>query len=413
MPLDTQKTTIIPSITFEGSKKNSRDIVVVNGQPYYQSTGRNSNWKDMWLPFILIKETDNLAYGKIKSDKLRENLEAQNELYFNGHITKLTADAVDGDLKAPECTRKVAGSYIDHMLGIHSVIKTDIFSGRIATKESFIVSLRLNPMKRKMSFTDDVLRKQYALSEDEIKQINTPFIIRHEGISSSEPYVINQWLVEQGAHLPGVDKDVTISELLGLCAYTEQEKSLFSELSIMKKMAMDLGKNGHIKAHIEAEKLIKNIRLSFYYYRHNIRNQNESQQEKFYNNFKQICVDNIQSIRPELEKYRGWKKVLNNLVLAILGLGIIYAVAIIRNKAKYDEFFISNSYSWFRPKSSKKLDQLERKVNDFVMEKFPIVHNERAKYRELSKTTAATDSQDKEKKSDLVMPNAPSRIIMI
>src|SRR5438552_3546715 len=46
--------TRIPFIIL-GKGQNQRKIVVINRQPFYQSTGINSHHKDVWFPFEMLK----------------------------------------------------------------------------------------------------------------------------------------------------------------------------------------------------------------------------------------------------------------------------------------------------------------------------------------------------------------------
>ena len=48
----------IPSIIYESPRSHDRrSIVVINGQPYYQSTGINSNAPGVWFPIFMTQGT--------------------------------------------------------------------------------------------------------------------------------------------------------------------------------------------------------------------------------------------------------------------------------------------------------------------------------------------------------------------
>ena len=72
-----------------------------------------------------------------------------------------------------------------------------------------------------------------------------------------------------------------------------------------------------------------------------------------YDTFKTTCDEILQKERPELEQHRGWKKFLGNLGLFIAGLGIIFLVATIINKA------ITGKFLFFSTNSATKIDAIE------------------------------------------------------
>ena len=77
---------------------------------------------------------------------------------------------------------------------------------------------------------------------------------------------------------------------------------------------------------------------------------------KAYPDFKTACIKAINAARPELEKHRGMKAFLGNLVLAVLGLGLFYIIAASINYARTNgkHFFFQ-----FETDTAKKLDNME------------------------------------------------------
>ena len=71
--------------------------------------------------------------------------------------------------------------------------------------------------------------------------------------------------------------------------------------------------------------------------------------------FKEDCGIAIKAARPELEQF-GWKEILGNLALAILGLGVVYLAACFINKVTTGHFL------FFRPDAAEKLDGLEQGI---------------------------------------------------
>jgi len=72
--------------------------------------------------------------------------------------------------------------------------------------------------------------------------------------------------------------------------------------------------------------------------------------------FKQKCAEAINKDRQILEQF-GWKEILRNLAMAILGVGVIYAVACLINKA------VTGNFLFFRNDLAKNVDRLEARIN--------------------------------------------------
>ena len=72
-------------------------------------------------------------------------------------------------------------------------------------------------------------------------------------------------------------------------------------------------------------------------------------------NLKDLCIEAIDTARPELEEF-GLKEILSNLALAILGLGVVYLAACLINKA------VTGNFLFFRTDVGKALDVLEENV---------------------------------------------------
>ncbi|WP_324607133.1 Dot/Icm T4SS effector Wip [Legionella adelaidensis] len=72
--------------------------------------------------------------------------------------------------------------------------------------------------------------------------------------------------------------------------------------------------------------------------------------------FKDNCTRAIDTARLELEKHRGWKQVLGNLALAVVGLGVLYVAAGLVHKA------MTGNFLFFKTDSADKIDQLEESI---------------------------------------------------
>lgn len=76
-----------------------------------------------------------------------------------------------------------------------------------------------------------------------------------------------------------------------------------------------------------------------------------------YETFKHHCIQAIDESRSVLETHRGWKQILGNLALAMIGLGILYAGAVLYNKCS------TGNYLFFKTDSAEKLDDLSMQLN--------------------------------------------------
>jgi hypothetical protein len=79
--------------------------------------------------------------------------------------------------------------------------------------------------------------------------------------------------------------------------------------------------------------------------------------EESYKQFQKECNDYIKQARPTLETHRGWKQILGNIGLAILGLGVLYLAAAGINKA------LNGNFLFFKTKSAEIVDNIENNVN--------------------------------------------------
>jgi hypothetical protein len=73
----------------------------------------------------------------------------------------------------------------------------------------------------------------------------------------------------------------------------------------------------------------------------------------YYRRFQNESLKVINDVRPELEKHRGYKQILGNITLGILGLGVVYGLACVINKA------VTGNYLFFKTASANILNNLE------------------------------------------------------
>ena len=135
--------------------------------------------------------------------------------------------------------------------------------------------------------------------------------------------------------------------------YTQPEKNsdeiVFNQLQLIesfqiqlkqiKDKATELKKKGHFKAALQAQTLHITLQTAV----------TELQRSRDFETFNKVCKAAIKGAQPELEKHRGWKEVLLNLALLVVGLGVFYKIAVMF------EFDVKTD-------SSHKLEQLEQKL---------------------------------------------------
>jgi len=128
------------------------------------------------------------------------------------------------------------------------------------------------------------------------------------------------------------------------------QKSFLVQLREIKTKEEKLRKNHHPKAADAALLLYKTVYKEAYMFFNN----HENNDEKKFEEFKNKCSKAIETAHKELDKHRGWKQILGNLALAVIGLGVLYAGAVVVNKA------VTGNYLFFnKTDSANKVDKLE------------------------------------------------------
>lgn len=69
----------------------NRKMVVIKGQPYYQSTGQNSGSPGTWLPFIMINGSEALYAKNLPSHYNCERFNKNTNEQPNDYIIKYDA----------------------------------------------------------------------------------------------------------------------------------------------------------------------------------------------------------------------------------------------------------------------------------------------------------------------------------
>ncbi|KTD49105.1 hypothetical protein Lrub_1456 [Legionella rubrilucens] len=190
---------------------NSRKITVINGQPYYQSTGINSGNKDLWYPFIMIRGTKEVNIDELPPDYSR--------VMFSRAMHLLEANVL---VKYEAC-------YL--IKEKNDILANELHEGRLPTKSALIMSSRLSGGD---VFESEELQA-YGLTESEIIKAHTPIEFDSQALATlTDVDEVNDWLINQGAMVLkkitcpkpnhfGPDNDFDVSE--------ESHQKIISEIN--------------------------------------------------------------------------------------------------------------------------------------------------------------------------------------
>jgi hypothetical protein len=205
-----------------GFKASIRDITVVDGYPFYRSTGLNSSHEGCWLPFIMLRGTiplDSLHLEQIPKiyspDKLRTHIQEFDENFGENAQFNLIKPTVLSD-NLPNSEKRIVPS--DNF--------SEDFSQRLALKRFLIISARLN----RKSYNAKQL-KEADISSEEMTYIKSPIKLQSAGYFSDVDKV-NEWLVKNGAsYLNGVLHGASLSQstILDSQGFFESKRKISTE----------------------------------------------------------------------------------------------------------------------------------------------------------------------------------------
>ena len=203
-----------------------RDLLVVDGLPYYRSTGVNSSLPGKWLPFFGIRDADTLPADILFSTR--------------AILSKMGDGFVQASFSDP---RAPVGWLIkfrrDAFICETPEIDAEPLSLRIYTKKDLITSVRLSVGENK-SVSDKAILVALGLNAAEIEESQIALNLeKMPDKTTSSPKEINAWLLEQGAKTfkPSSHKDLQEEkpgpEKAAVKLISEQiqpsKKNLFSE----------------------------------------------------------------------------------------------------------------------------------------------------------------------------------------
>lgn len=168
---------LLPCIIYRSPRSgNERKIVVVDGIPYYESTGQNSGSASTWFPFVMLRGTTTLSEGNIP-DILR------NTFAFIFYSSKGNGDNYVVKYDSPSISTDFPAD-----LQIHD--------GRIPTKETLITSYRLNSSNYETSILN-----QAGLNSSETDLAHQKLNVEKNPVLVEDTDEVNEWLIAHGAVL--------------------------------------------------------------------------------------------------------------------------------------------------------------------------------------------------------------------
>lgn len=181
----------------------TRKITVIDGQPYYESSGTNSQHAGIWFPFVMLKGTTPImqAPDKFTHKAIRTIFGEQSPLgasYF---------------FKYETCT--LISSY-------HEEEFVQRLQGRIPNKNTLLTSLRLTSLACP---SRQILLAYPCLTEKDKNEaeVNRIVLADQAEFLTADPDIVNEWLIKAGA--------IDVNELLAESLTQPLDDDLNSALS--------------------------------------------------------------------------------------------------------------------------------------------------------------------------------------
>lgn len=189
----------------------SRKITVVDGQPFYESTGVNSGHAGIWFPFVMMKGTVPITNTPDK--------------YHPEAIKKLFGDhsPLDATYFFKYEASTLADSYSKEEFKV-------VLEGRIPDKTTLLTSLRLTPSSCP---SRQVLLTYPCLSDIDIIETSNLICLADEpDFETIDPDKANRWLIDAGAKdIADFFTESLTQPLEDECNLTTPRISLFSRSS--------------------------------------------------------------------------------------------------------------------------------------------------------------------------------------
>ncbi len=137
------------------------------------------------------------------------------------------------------------------------------------------------------------------------------------------------------------------------------QTSFFAKLELINIKAVEFEKNQHLDAAVAAKRLYESVKESAHVLFENKVQYTEADLEKF----KMSCFAAIDAASVELNTQRGWKQIVGNLTLAVVGFGVLFAAAVVINKA------VTGNFLFFKTDFAEKVSILEEEIRSIPVPK--------------------------------------------
>ncbi len=200
----------------------------------------------------------------------------------------------------------------------------------------------------KSSNEDINLEKLKMLNELALKIISTPKNSDNE--QRNNLLVLLQEEAKKAYQKSNDNIDQKFTKLQTMFDKFKKLNEFTEKLNEISLQAKSLEDRGHTVAAQSAKTLVTNLE-------DNAKTYLADFQPTAYKAFKSNCSKHIKTAKPILEIHRGWKRLLSNIALAILGIGVGYLAAVCLNKAVTGNFLFFN-----KTRSQEKLCALSQTI---------------------------------------------------
>jgi len=168
----------------ETKETRIRKMLVIDGQPYYCSTGTNSTHEGVWFPFMMMAGTKSAYLGKLPSFLRKSEVKERIKTANSQHIVKFARVYF---YDPPEVFYR-----LDEEKGKHLI-------SRLPTKTTAMTSVRLSGDKFPKAGRDALMANlffhEHPVLDERIPLESKPVFV------TSDPDAINTWIISQGATL--------------------------------------------------------------------------------------------------------------------------------------------------------------------------------------------------------------------
>jgi hypothetical protein len=206
-----------------------RLFVVVNGQPFYKSTGSNTGLPNTWFPIVMCRPKMQLDESSLAFLTIPEPYDINHwqDIFRQldpGHIIKYSKGVVKDrviDINVAKIDKILSESHS----GKNDNQRIDS-SGRILKREHLILSAKLGGGTWDNQVIKNKIMKEINLSSKEKLFLNNKIIIDDKPeFQTGDPDLANLWLIKNGA-----------KDILEIFRLNEEKNDMFSTIEFQKSL---------------------------------------------------------------------------------------------------------------------------------------------------------------------------------